>query len=64
MVGLSGQAGVGIGSGIPGILLDADRNVPFPREARMCNPGGEVTGGDFNAVVQVDFTSQQATEGL
>lgn len=38
--------------------VDADRNVTFPLEARMYNPGGDVTSGDFNAVVQVDFTYQ------
>lgn len=40
------------------IPVDASRNVTFPLEARMYNPGGEVTGGDFNAAVQVDFTYQ------
>lgn len=39
-------------------IVDESRNVIFPLEARMFNPGGGVSGGDFNAVVQVDFTYQ------
>ncbi|MBT1850634.1 fimbrial protein (plasmid) [Enterobacter hormaechei] len=38
--------------------IDADRNVVFPLEARMYNPGNKITSGDFNAVVQIDFTYQ------
>ncbi|RTN76490.1 type 1 fimbrial protein [Enterobacter asburiae] len=39
-------------------LIDVNRNVTFQLDARMFNPSGVVTAGDFNAVVEVDFTYQ------
>lgn len=38
--------------------IDASRNAVFPLEARMFNPGGTIGTGDFNAVLEVDFSYQ------